>query len=302
MLNLLGGLHALHWYLLPSHARNKHPTMACYGQLQCTLHCIERLIHISGVIESWASKISRIIAASCPRSSYDHLICCHLGVSGIDYHLWGPCVRPLARTSPYGTWGHAWAHRPPFGDVGSVYTRGSRYFWGTWWHQMFHLTLTAPAVAVIDIYPIQPSGLTARTLALVIPFSVSGAIHASGSYSMWGDIKPMNTLPFFVLQPAGIAMEAFGSLALKRSGLDTKIPGPVVRMIRISFIVPFFLKTFPLLADDFARGGLFLAEPFPFSVLQVLGLGGEVRSHRLWRVSGIHWQTGQTWWQSGLTL
>lgn len=162
--------------------------------------------------------------------------------------------------------------------------------------------LTAPAVAVIDIYPIQPSGLIARTLAFVIPFSVSGAIHASGSYSMWGDIKPMNTLPFFVLQPAGIAMEAFGSLALKRSGLDTKIPGPVVRMIRISFIVPCFLKTFPLLADDFARGDLFLAEPFPFNVLQVLGLGGEVRSHRFWRDSGIHWQTGQTWWQSGLTL
>lgn len=31
MLNLLGSLRTLHWYLVPSHARNKHPTMAFYG-------------------------------------------------------------------------------------------------------------------------------------------------------------------------------------------------------------------------------------------------------------------------------
>lgn len=61
---------------------------------------------------------------------------------------------------------------------------------------------------------------------------------------MWGDIKPMNTFPLFVLQPAGIAMEAFGNLALKRSGLDTKIPGPVVRMIRIYSSSLFFSKHF----------------------------------------------------------
>ena len=58
--------------------------------------------------------------------------------------------------------------------------------------------------------------------------------------------------------------------------------------------------TFSPLADDFARGGLWLLEPLPVSPLRGLLFG----SGELWRWYGpyIGWYTGQEWWESGLSF
>ena len=201
-----------------------------------------------------------------------------------------------------GTWGHEWAYRPLYGNFDSVATRGLQGWWGAWWHQWFRFTLTSPTSAIINKLGIRRRGVVARSLEIVIPFLISGAIHACGSYTMWGETRPVNAFAFFVLQPVGIALQVIGSWSLRRLKLMNKIPPHVRKATNVAFAVFWLLLTFPLLADDFAKGGLWLTEPFPISVLQFLGLGSQARSRELGFDYGLRFQTGFEWWQTGLAV
>ena len=206
--------------------------------------------------------------------------------------------------SVVGTWGHAWAYRPLFGNIKSVAARGLQGWWGAWWHQCFRVLLTSPTHAIINKLRIQKDGVSARTLALVIPFLISGAIHACGSYTLWGETKPINAFLFFILQPVGIALQIVSRWSLGRLDLiaNNKIACRVCEAANIAFTVFWLLWTFPLLADDFAKGGLWLAEPFPISVLQLLGLGSQARANVLSFDYGSRFQMGFRWWQMGLAV
>ena len=201
-----------------------------------------------------------------------------------------------------GTWGQDWAYRPLYGNLSSVATRGLQGWWGAWWHQCFRFILTSPTTAIINKLSIRKSGVIARTLGLVIPFLISGAIHACGSYTMWGNTRPMNSFAFFALQPVGMALQITGSWSLSRLNLMNKIPPRVRKATNIAFAVFWLLLIFPLLADDFAKGGLWLTEPFPISVIQILGLGSQARSSELGFDYGLHFQRGSSWWQTGLVV
>lgn len=89
----------------------------------------------------------------------------------------------------------------------------------------------------------------------------------------------MDSFLFFALHLAGIALQALGSWGLDRFGILRTIPIQVRQATNVIFTWLWLLKTFPLMANDFARGGLWLTESFPVSVLQVLGLGSAARSH-----------------------
>ena len=211
------------------------------------------------------------------------------------------CVSILG-PSVAGIWGHEWAYRPLYGNLSSVATRGLQGWWGAWWHQCFRFILTSPTNAIINKFGIPKRGFLARTLGIVIPFLISGAIHACGSYTMWGQTRPINAFTFFVLQPVGIAMQVMGSWSLHQSNLMHKIPHRVREATNIVFTVFWLLLTFPLLADDFAKGGLWLTEPFPISVIQILGLGSQARSSELGFDYGFRFQRGSGWWQMGLAV
>ncbi len=201
-----------------------------------------------------------------------------------------------------GTWGQKWAYRPLYGNLNSVATRGLQGWWGAWWHQCFRFMLTSPTKAIINKLRLRKRGVVARTLGLVIPFLISGAIHACGSYTLWGETRPINAFAFFVLQPVGIALQIIGSWILSRLDLMNKIPRRVRKATNVAFTVFWLLLTFPLLADDFAQGGLWLTEPFPVSVLQILGLGSQARSDEMGFNYRLHFQTGSRWWQTGLAV
>ena len=203
-----------------------------------------------------------------------------------------------------GTWGQEWAYRPLYGNLNSVATRGLLGWWGAWWHQCFRFVLTSPTNAIISRLHIRKRGIVARILDLAIPFLISGAIHACGSYTMWGETRPINAFMFFVLQPVGIALQIIGSWCPIRLGLmnNKKIPRHFRETANVAFTVFWLLWTFPLLADDFARGGLWLTEPFPVSVIQVLGLGCQARATKLGFDYGLRFQMGFKWWQMGLAV
>ena len=199
-----------------------------------------------------------------------------------------------------GTWGQHWAHRPLLGTLSSISTYGLKGWWAQCWHQMFRLSFTPLADALTNKLNIDRKGFIGRTVRLVIAFFFSGIIHASGSYTMWGSTKPFNSFLFSLLQPLGILIQDIGRWSLKKLGLDDRIPVFVRKVANVTFTLLWLLKTFPLLADDFARGGLWLTEPFPVSILQMLGLRSKQRIHPLWHDSVVSLYNGPKWWQMGL--
>lgn len=201
-----------------------------------------------------------------------------------------------------GSWGEEWAYSPQYGDLEVICTRGLQGFWGSWWHQMFRSTLVSPIDPVIKILRVPKRGVIARVIKLVIAFSISGVIHASGSHTLWGNTKPLNSFLFFFLQPAGIAVQILCSWGLGKLNPGIKICTRVRKAVNVLFTVFWLLHTFPLLADDLARGGLWLTEPFPISVLQLVGLGSASRARQISFDYGLHVFVGRKWWQVGLAL
>ena len=201
-----------------------------------------------------------------------------------------------------GTWGQDWAYRPLYGNLDSVATRGLQGWWGSWWHQCFRFILTSPTNGIINKLPIRKRGVIAISLGIGIPFLIGGAIHACGSYTMWGATKPIYSFAFFALQPVGIALQITGSWSLSRLNVMNNIPSHIRKATNVAFAVFWLLLTFPLLADDFAEGGLWLTEPFPVSVIQILGLGSQARSGELGFDYGLYFQKGFRWWQMGLVV
>ena len=209
-------------------------------------------------------------------------------------HILGPNVA--------GAWGQDWAYKPQYGSLSSIYAHGLRGFWGTTWHQMFRHMLTSSSNKMVLLLPLDTQGPTAKALRLSFPFVISGIIHGCGSYTLWGDTRPLQAILFFLLQPLGIAVQSLHGLAVDRVIGDSILGVHVNGISNVISTAIFFLLTFPLLADDFAKGGLWLSEPFPISVMQSLRLGSTQRAHSLWLNSGIGWYPGRHWWQAGIAV
>lgn len=76
-------------------------------------------------------------------------------------------------------------------------------------------------------------------------------------------------------------MQTLGHWSLSKHNLRIKVSARFRKAVNVLFTVFWLLHTFHSLADDFARDGLALREPFPISVLQVLGLGSASRARQL---------------------
>jgi len=329
ILDLLGSLRALHWY----HGHTQAPEIATSGKkhpencpsfgrnlgklllIYLCIDCLKEIIAIDpyfwgytdyeppGSIRTYLSSKLSLPSIDSVRTyrmivAFAVLYVAVELISTVGVLLFVNILGP----SLAGTWGEEWAYSPQYGDLEAICTRGLQGFWGTWWHQMFRSTLVSPTDAVINILQVPRKGVIARVIRLVIAFSISGAIHAAGSHTMWGNTKPLNSFLFFFLQPAGIAVQILGSWGLSKLNPRIKVSTHSRKAVNVLFTIFWLLHTFPLLADDFARGGLWLTEPFPISVLQMLGLGSASRARQIGFDYGLHVSPGRRWWQVGLAL
>ena len=208
-------------------------------------------------------------------------------------HVLGPRVA--------GAWGQRWAYRPQHGGLSSIYMAGLRGFWGTFWHQMFRHMLTSTSNGLMMLLGSEMQGSTATERRLTMSFLISGTVHACGSYTMWGNTQPLHAALFFLLQPIGIRVQSFFVRILDHT-FENNTGYHARGIANVVSTGVFLFLTFPFLADDFAKGGLYLSEPFPISIIQLLKLGSSQRAHPLWMDSGIGWYTGRRWWQSGIAL
>ena len=321
-LDLLGSLRDLHWSTTRNesrkpdqkHENGKHSmsfltTLVTLIATCLGLDCLKEIIAIDpyfwGYIDAYPPqhiksflrlpvliKAYRMLIAFAVFYLSIHMICAAGRL--VFVHALGPRVA--------GIWGHSWAHKRPFGSISSVNEHGLRGFWGKWWHQFFRIQFTAPANAVIHTLNIREESLFARVCRLFIPFLFSGFIHACGSYTLSGETKPVNSFLFFALQPIGIALQSVVGVRLSMISPFNKLSPRMIRLCRFMFTVVWLLETFSLMVEDYSKGGFWLTEPFPFSMIQALGVGSQARRHQLWHGCGSSLSMGPDWWRMGLSL
>lgn len=207
----------------------------------------------------------------------------------------------------------AWLYPPAFGPASSVLDYGLIGAWNTWWHQLFRFGFSESGRFIShlmiprSITPDQKQQehsyytLARRLLQVLVAFSMSGLIHAMGSYTAFADTKPFNTFLFFFLQ--GIAVLVQGLFFFQKK---PQPPRRTFTSCALNFILVFlwFYFTAPLIADDFARSGLWTFEPLPFSPISGLaswwGVEGWDEGWYCWKGLWVEQWHGETWWQSGI--
>ena len=209
-------------------------------------------------------------------------------------HVLGPKI--------LGVRGEEWMYPAVNGRLSEVIQGGLQGFWGKWWHQLLRLPFDAAGSWAINHTRLDKRSSLAWLLRLIVAFAVSGFVHACGSYTLWPDTRPWRPFLFFIIQPVGIACQKYAAHVLERHGTTTRFSRTSRYTANLSFTIFWLWFTFPLLADEYARGGVWLAEPLPISPLRALGAISGERFWWCWKGQWGKWHTGDRWWQSGLAI
>jgi hypothetical protein len=194
---------------------------------------------------------------------------------------------------------------PPYwGPIrGSVLDKGLPGLWGKWWHQIFRFGVSEPSRYLISALGLPPRSTLARIISVVVAFTVSGSIHASGSYTSFLPSQPLSgSFTFFVLQGLGVLGQPAFLKLISANVYDTRtLPSWLRRCGNGVFVTIWLFLTGPLMANDFARCGVWLFEPLPISLFR--GLLGQ--GFWCWSGQRVMWwpgREGESWWRRGIAL
>ncbi|KAL1302593.1 hypothetical protein AAFC00_002970 [Neodothiora populina] len=210
-----------------------------------------------------------------------------------------------------GVRGEPWIYSDQFGSFSAVLDKGLAGWWGGWWHQTFRFGFESPSTRLLALLGWHDrKSPAAKLLQLCVAFALSGCVHACGSYTQLGDTQPLKgPFLFFVLQVVGISAQLALTAFLNKLGIASRTPKWLSRMANFVYVHVWLYHTAPLLVDDFARGGVWLYEPLPFSPLRGLGFGADedgwfpLSAGNAGGVRDIfRWHRGSTWWNSGVAL
>ncbi|KAK4548422.1 hypothetical protein LTR36_009332 [Oleoguttula mirabilis] len=203
-----------------------------------------------------------------------------------------------------GVRGEAWQNPlDMYGSFSLVLDKGLAGWWGGWWHQTFRFAFEVPATRLMGALGVDKRSPTGKALSLFVAFFLSGCIHACGSYTQLGDTRPiLGPMRFFLLQGVGILAQTLLVQLLAKAGITTKCPKTLCQLTNLVVVHVWLYYTAPLLVDDFARGGVWLYEPIPFSPLRGLGFGAPDDHFFCWWYQRVWWRTGKHWWDTGISL
>lgn len=213
----------------------------------------------------------------------------------------------LGLTSPrglLGLYGEPWLYPDHYGDFSNVARRGLAGWWGSFWHMVFRFAFEAAGRWAGALLGLRAQSGAAAVFGVLLAFALSGLIHLAGSVMQNGETWPWTgAFVYFMLQPVGMAVEAAWRAGLKKVGVKGRVPGWVGQVANLAWVYVWMWLTGGFLADDFARGGLWLAEPLMVSPARGLGYGVDGDGWFCW--SGVWvwvWRDSERWWQSGLAL
>ncbi|CCU74881.1 unnamed protein product [Blumeria hordei] len=218
----------------------------------------------------------------------------------VTFYLAPVVMSLLCGPKIFGLRAKSWYYPSAWGGFFNIYHKGLNGTWGNYWHQMFRLSFTAPSNYLTQNGYVKARSPMAMVLALIFAFGISGFLHSAGSVTIFIQSRPLDLMIFFILQGLGIVVQGV-LYALFQSHLR-KLPKSVRYTGNFLYSMTCLFSTGQFLADDFARGGLWLWEPIPFSPLRGLGLGESDAGWWCWEHVGVGWYTGKHWWESGIAL
>ncbi|RJE23308.1 hypothetical protein PHISCL_04338 [Aspergillus sclerotialis] len=171
-----------------------------------------------------------------------------------------------------------WLYSDLFGPfIAPVLDNGLAGCWGQWWHQVFRFGFTSPARWFLSLLPSKLSSNRQfrHTIMAFFAFTISGTLHACGSYTQFADTKPLSgSFLYFFLQAVGVLIQnVFAKVILPKTS-PCEFPRWVKRAGNFAFSYTWLMMSGPLIADEFAKGGVWLTEPVPISFLRGLGFMG----------------------------
>ncbi|KAL6164863.1 hypothetical protein ACJQWK_09582 [Exserohilum turcicum] len=219
-----------------------------------------------------------------------------LSMLGIKYALQSVfCLPPLffsgiLSPSLLGARAEPWMYPETWGPYSVVLDKGLAGWWGNWWHQTFRFAFQEPSRKLIELLGLHKTGAVAKALQLFIAFFLSGFVHAIGSVTCVGDTDPLRgPMAFFLLQAVAMFAEQCLSQAASAAGIGRNLPSWLIKGWKFVYVHVWFYWTAHLICNDFAKGGIWLLEPVPFSLLRGLGLGADEKDG-WWNWGGqFHW-------------
>ncbi|KAJ5241339.1 uncharacterized protein N7469_002930 [Penicillium citrinum] len=199
----------------------------------------------------------------------------------------------------------SWLYADSFGSFfESILDHGLAGCWGRWWHQIFRNGFTTTAQWILSFLPtkLAHNASFKRMVHIVVAFSLSGFIHACGSYTQFTETHPLSgPFLFFNMQSLAVIGEyIFKTVVFPRLPFS-QTPRYLRRTGNAVFTFSWVLFSGARMADDFARGGLWLVEPIPLSPLRGLGIAN---GSGWWCWEGAwfrYWNDG-TYWGSGIRV
>lgn len=198
-----------------------------------------------------------------------------------------------------------WLYADSFGPFfPSILDHGLAGCWGRWWHQLFRYGFTVTSQWVLSLLPPcwANNSLVKRVTHVGFAFLLSGLVHACGSHTQFADTHPFSgPFLFFAMQSVAIVCEGiFKTVIFPKLPLQGT-PRWLRRTANALFVFSWLLFSGGCIADDFARGGLWLMEPVPVSPLRGLGLANG-DGWWTWKVPWFRYWSDGTYWSSGIRI
>lgn len=199
----------------------------------------------------------------------------------------------------------SWLYGDSFGPFfPSVLDHGLAGCWGRWWHQLFRYGFTVTSRWALSLLPtfLSNNPLVKRVTHVGFAFLLSGLVHACGSHTQFADTRPFSgPFLFFAMQSVAIGCEGiFKSVIFPKLPLQDT-PRWLRRTANAVFVFSWLLFSGRYIADDFARGGLWLMEPIPISPLRGLGLA-DGEGWWTWKDPWFRYWSDGTYWSSGIRV
>lgn len=210
-----------------------------------------------------------------------------------------------SRKLTYAPLDEPWLYADSFGPfIPSVLDHGLAGCWGRWWHQFFRYGFVVTTQWVLSFLPDSWANnpLVKRVTHVAFAFLLSGLVHACGSYTQFADTHPLSgPFLFFAMQSVAVVFESIFKTVIFPNTPLKRTPRWLRRTANAVFVFCWLFFSGIPIADDFARGGLWLMEPIPISPLRGLGIangdGWWCWNDPLFR----YWSDG-TYWGSGIRV
>jgi hypothetical protein len=186
-----------------------------------------------------------------------------------------------------------WMIPDMFGPFSALFNCGIAGFWGTYWHQALRFDFLTWSTWTLSSLPMRFQRVPAvrQFIYLIVPFTLSGIVHACGCYTQFHDSNgARDTIVFALAQAVAIAVQqVFSTLVLARFS-------PIIHNLALFATTwAWLLTTCPAIGNDYLQGGL-LASTFVTTSTGWKGNG----SPQLRPLMGI-WR-GKSWWQTGIRV